>query len=181
MLFSTVIVGFGLRTIALGLDIDLPLAWCLVFGALISPTDPVAALGILKRARVPPALEATVAGESLFNDGIGIVLFSILFTAAIGAEPFSLAHAAELFLLEAVGGVALGLAVGGLAFCALRGIDEYNLETLITLAVVMGGYALAQRLHVSGPVAMAVAGLLVGSYGAKLAISSVTRERLLGF
>lgn len=181
VLLSTVIVGFGLRTIALALDLDLPLAWCLVFGALISPTDPVAVLGILKRARVPPALEATVAGESLFNDGVGIVLFSILLTAAIGAEPFSLAHAAELFLLEAVGGVVLGLAVGGLAFCALRGIDEYNLETLITLAVVMGGYALAQRLHVSGPVAMAVAGLLIGSYGAKFAMSGVTRERLLGF
>ncbi len=180
-LISTIIIGFGFNGISLLLGLDVPLLWCLVFGALISPTDPVAVLGILISAKVPASLEAKVAGESLFNDGVGVVLFSILLAAALGAGDFSAVHAAELFLLEALGGAAYGLAIGWIGFLAMRGIDEHNLEVLFTIAMVMGGYALAQTIHVSGPVAMAVAGLLIGNHGVSLAMSERTREHVLSF
>lgn len=181
VLISTLIVGYAFRALTLYLGLDVPLAWCLVFGALISPTDPVAVLGILKLARVPPSLEAKVAGESLFNDGVGVVVFSILVGIALGAEEFSLFHAGELFLVEALGGALLGLILGWIAFLAMRGINEHNLEVLITLALVLGGYALAQALHLSGPVAMAVAGLLIGNHGMTLAMSDTTREHVNKF
>ena len=181
VLLSTVIVATGFKFLTALLGLQLPFLWCLVFGALISPTDPVAVIGILKTARVPATLEAKVAGESLFNDGVGVVVFSILVAAALGAEDFSLVRAGELFLIEAVGGAAFGLALGWLAYRAMKAIDEHNLEILITLALVMGGYALAQRLHVSGPVAMAVAGLLIGNHGARYAMSDHTREHLTNF
>lgn len=181
VLISTVIVGFAFNFLAGLAGLDVPLLWCLVFGALISPTDPVAVLGILKVSRVPPSVQATIGGESLFNDGIGVVVFSILLAAATGAESFTWIHAAELFLVEAVGGALLGLAAGWIAYRALATIDEYNVETLITLAVVMGGYALAHALSVSGPVAMAVAGLLIGNHGVTYAMSEVTRDYLLKF
>ncbi len=178
---STAIVGFGFKFLALAVGFDVPLAWCLVFGALISPTDPVAVMGILKSARVPATLEAKVAGESLFNDGVGVVIFSILLASAMSGEPLSLIDAGQLFVQEAIGGALLGLLIGGLAFLAMRSIDEHNIEVLITLALVMGGYALAQRLHVAGPVVMAVAGLLIGNHGSRLAMSQRTREHLNNF
>ena len=181
VLLSTVIVaiGFSLASAAFGLEV--PFIWCLVFGALISPTDPVAVLGILKTAKVPPSLEAKVAGESLFNDGVGVVVFSILLAAALGAEEFSLGHAAELFAVEALGGALLGLVLGWIVYRAMKAIDEHNLEVLLTLALVMGGYALAQQIHVSGPVAMAVAGLLIGNHGTRFAMSERTREHVTRF
>ncbi len=180
-MISTVVVGLGFKGVTLALGLEVPFMWCLVFGALISPTDPVAVLGILKSAKVPESLEAKVAGESLFNDGVGVVVFSILLAAALGGGEFSVLHAGEMFLIEAVGGALFGLAVGWLGFRAMKGIDEHNLEILITLAIVMGGYALAGVLHVSGPVAMAVAGLLIGNHGVALAMSETTRQHLLGF
>jgi CPA1 family monovalent cation:H+ antiporter len=180
-IISTVVVGAGFKGITLALGLEAPLIWCLVFGALISPTDPVAVLGILKSAKVPESLEAKVAGESLFNDGVGVVVFSILLATALGGGEFSWLHAGEMFLVEALGGAVFGLLLGWLGVLAMKGIDEHNLEILITLAMVMGGYSLAQALHLSGPVAMAVAGLLIGNHGVELAMSDTTRRHLLGF
>lgn len=181
VLISTLIVGSGFYLLTQALGLNLPPIWCFVFGALISPTDPVAVMGVLKRAACPPTLQATVAGESLFNDGVGVVIFSILLAAALGAEPFTAASAVQSFAVEAGGGVLLGLAVGFLGFWAMRSIDDYNVELIITLAVVMGGYALGRWLHVSGPVAMAVAGLLIGNAGVALAMSEETRDHVLKF
>jgi CPA1 family monovalent cation:H+ antiporter len=181
VLLSTVLIAAGFKVISAIVGVDAPFIWCLVFGALISPTDPVAVLGILKGARIPPTLEATVGGESLFNDGVGVVVFTILLAAATSGADLTLAHAGELFLVEAGGGAALGLAVGYLAFRAMRSIDNYNVEVLLSLAVVMGGYTVAHWLHVSGPVAMAVAGLLIGNQGVALAMSDTTRDYLLKF
>lgn len=181
VLLSTALIG-GAAWLALDLaGIPLPLIWCLVFGALISPTDPVAVLGILKSAKVPPSLEATVAGESLFNDGVGIVVFTLLLGMATGAEEVSVAGAGRLFAVEALGGAALGFIAGWAAFLALRSIDDHNLEVLITLALVMGGYALAHSLGVNGPIAMAVAGLIIGNHGRRLAMSDNTRDHVNKF
>lgn len=178
---STLMVGFGLYGITLVAGVGIPLIWCLVFGALISPTDPVAVMGAMKGGGTPRGLQATIAGESLFNDGVGVVIFSILLAAAVSGAEFALPHALEMFAIEALGGAALGLAVGYLAFLAMRAIDDYPVELLITLATVMGGYALAQALHVSGPVAMAVAGLLIGNRGVALAMSDTTRDHVIKF
>jgi CPA1 family monovalent cation:H+ antiporter len=180
-MLSTVIIGLGFRLLCGLVGLSIPLSWALVFGALISPTDPVAVIGVLKRAKVSPTLEATVAGESLFNDGVGVVIFAILLSVALGSEPLSLSNAAYLFALQAGGGIVLGLAIGWLGFQAMRKIDEYNVEVMITLAVVMGGYAVASRLHVSGPVAMAVAGLIIGSEPVVCSMSDLTRDYLLKF
>jgi CPA1 family monovalent cation:H+ antiporter len=181
VLISTTLVGVGTKIIALAAGVDISILWALLFGALISPTDPVAVLGVLKKSNLPSNLQAIVGGESLFNDGIGVVIFTIIFAAATGTDKFSWGHAFELFIWEAVGGIAFGWLVGWLAFLALRSIDEYNVEVMITLAVVMGGYALAQALGVSGPVAMAVAGLLLGNVGVERAMSDTTQDYLLKF
>ncbi len=181
VLLSTALIGGGFLLLTRAVGLEVPLAWCLVFGALISPTDPVSVLQVLKRTTVPSTLQATVAGESLFNDGVGVVVFAILLGSAVGSDGFSIGHASHLFVLEAGGGVALGLAIGWIGFRMMRSIDEYNVEVMISLAVVMGGYALARQLHVSGPVAMAVAGLLIGNHGVALAMSDQTRDYLLKF
>ena len=181
VLLSTMIVGGGFWCLTAAIGLGVPPLWCFLFGALISPTDPVAVMAVLKRAAVPPTLQATVAGESLFNDGVGVVVFTILLSAATGAETFSFGEAIRSFMTEAGGGVLLGLGVGWIGFRAMRSIDEYNIELMISLAVVMGGYSLAHYLHVSGPVAMAVAGLLIGNAGVALAMSDTTRDYLLKF
>ncbi len=178
---STLIVGGGFWLLTSALGIAVPFIWCLVFGALISPTDPVAVMGVMKTAKVPPTLQATIAGESLFNDGVGVVIFSILLATAVSGADFSLIHAGELFAVEALGGAALGLVVGLIGFHAMKAIDDYAVEVLITLAVVMGGYSLASALHISGPVAMAVAGLLIGNHGVSYAMSANTKDYLLKF
>lgn len=178
---STLLIASGFKAISLLVGLEISFAWCLVFGALISPTDPVSVLAVLKEARVPKTLEATVGGESLFNDGVGVVVFSILLATATAGVPLTTLSALKLFAVEAGGGVLLGLLVGFVAFRAMRSIDNYNVEVMISLAVVMGGYAIAHPLHVSGPVAMAVAGLMIGNQGVALAMSDTTRDYLLKF
>ncbi|OGN43712.1 MAG: sodium:proton antiporter [Caulobacterales bacterium RIFCSPHIGHO2_01_FULL_70_19] len=178
---STLMVGGGFWLLTGLVGAAVPLAWCLVFGALISPTDPVAVMGVLKTARVPPTLQATIAGESLFNDGVGVVIFSILLASAAAGTAFSLPHALELFAVEALGGAVLGLVAGWIGYRAMKAIDDYAVEVLVSLAVVMGGYSLASALHISGPVAMAVAGLLIGNKGVAEAMSDTTRDYLLKF
>ena len=167
--------GFG----AFGFDV--PFAYCLVFGALISPTDPVAVMGILKTVKVPESLEAKIAGESLFNDGVGVVLYSVLVAMAVGAGDHgeaTLAGAAELLAIEAVGGVLLGLAAGYTAYRAMKSINERTLEVLITLSLVMATYSVASRLHLSGPLAVVVAGLFIGNHGKRFAMSDETRHHI---
>jgi CPA1 family monovalent cation:H+ antiporter len=181
VVISTLLVGGGLYVILGFFGLSLPLVWCLVFGALISPTDPVAVMAVLGRTTVPPTLQATVAGESLFNDGVGVVIFTIVLRTALGGEAFSLPHALALFAMEAGGGIVLGLSIGWLGYWAMRSIDDYKVEVLISLAMVMGGYTLARWLGISGPVAMAVAGLLIGNRGVAQAMSDQTQDYLLKF
>ena len=178
---STVLVGFGLRGLVLATGYDLPLIWCLVFGALISPTDPIAVIAILKDAWMPPAIQATVASESLFNDGVGVVIFTILFAAATGQSHLTAATALELFATEAGGGMLFGALIGAVAFIAMRATTDYVAEVLVTLGAAMGGYAAAQAIHVSGPVAMAVAGLIVGNQGFAYALGEKGQDYVVKF
>ena len=180
-ILSTALVGFGLKGLLMLTGQDLSLAWCLVFGALISPTDPVAVIAILKDAWLPSDIQATIASESLFNDGVGVVVFSILLAAASGQGELGPGKAALMFAQEAGGGILAGVAVGAIAFVAMRSTHDYVVEVLITLAVVTGGYAAAQALHVSGPVAMAVAGLIVGNQGFAYALSAEGEDYLIKF
>ena len=177
---STAVVGLGFWLTTQAVGIEVPLGWCLVFGALISPTDPVAVIAILQRSAAPPLLKTAVAAESLFNDGVGIVVFTVLFAMTAGGGTIGPLRAAEMFGFEALGGVVLGAALGFLAFLAIRTVDEYATEALITAAMVMGGYALAARIGVSGPVAMAVAGLIIGNLGPRV-MSEATRDHLMKF
>ncbi len=178
---STLLIGIGLKGLLLLTGPDLPLLWCLVFGALISPTDPVAVIAILKEAWLPPSIQATVATESLFNDGVGVVVFTILFAAASGQSALTVGKAAQLFATQAGGGLLVGAIVGATAFVIMKGMSDYVAEVLVTLAVVMGGYALAKALHVSGPVAMALAGLIIGNQGVQYAISDSAKDYVVKF
>ena len=178
LLISTFLVGVSSWLILGVLGFHIDLIWCLLFGSLISPTDPIAVLAILKTAGAPESLETKIAGESLFNDGVAVVVFIVLLSIAAGGGEATVAHIAALFVEEAVGGAVFGLAIGYLAFLMLRSVDNYTVEILITLALVTGGYAVAGAIHVSGPIAMVVCGLLIGNHGRALAMSDKTREHL---
>jgi CPA1 family monovalent cation:H+ antiporter len=178
---STFLVGTAAWGVVRMLGFDMPYIYGLLFGALISPTDPIAVLGLLKRAGADQRLETIITGESLFNDGVGVVVFLLIRGIATGSHDATAAGAAKLFAVEAVGGILIGLVAGYIAYLMLRQIDQYIVEILITLAVVTGGYALAGHWHASGPLAMVVAGLLVGNQGRALAMSDQTRVHLDNF
>ena len=175
---STFLIG-GLSYLVLpAVGVELPFIYCLVFGALISPTDPIAVLGILKSANAPKSLEVKIAGESLFNDGVAVVIFLIIAGIAAGTAEVSAASITKLLAAEALGGAVLGLALGWFTFALLKSVDHYEVEVLLTLALVLGGYALAGKLHVSGPIAMVVAGLVIGNHGRAKAMNEVTRHHV---
>ena len=182
VVLSSVVIGGGFWLISGAIGLSLPFLICLLLGVMVSPTDPVAVLGVLKTLEVPAPLKAKIAGESLFNDGVAVVLFSVLASLAfgnIGEESteagFQLTSAIWLLIKETVGGLVLGLISGLSAFWLLRQIDDYVLEVLITLALVTGAYSIALHLHLSGPIAMVIAGLLIGNQGTSLAMSESTR------
>ncbi len=214
VLVSTFIIGTGFYWLANALGVHVPFTWAIVFGALISPTDPVAVLSILKTVNMPHSLEAKIAGESLFNDGVGVVVFSIAVAVAVastgaghdaaavvadaahgvsaqasggghggghGNEPITALSIAKLFFVEAGGGALLGAFTGWLAYRMMATIDEHSIEILISLGIVTGTYALAQRLHLSGPIAVVITGLLIGNKGAEFAMSERTRGYLFSF
>lgn len=173
---STLLIG-GAVWVALswaGLSLSLP--YCMIFGALISPTDPVAVAGIIRQAGAPRSMDVVISGESLFNDGIGVVLFTMLLGTISGGGAPHWSHGAVLLAREAGGGLAFGLVLGYVIYRLLRSIDNYQVEIMITLAAVLGGYALARELEISGPLAMVVAGLVVGDRGRALGMSEVTRK-----
>lgn len=177
---STVLVGVLAWFVTGWLGLNLPFGYALLFGALISPTDPIAVLSILKRAGVPKDTETLITGESLFNDGVGVVIFSVLLTvvAGEGHTGTSVGSVSLLFAQEALGGLVFGMVLGYAAYLLLNQIDDYAAEILLTLAVVTGGYAAASALHTSGPLAMVVAGLFIGNHGRMLAMTKRTREHL---
>jgi len=172
---ATVVTG-TLTWYAAGLlGLQIPFIYALLFGALISPTDPIAALGILKEVGISKSLYVKIGGESLFNDGVGVVVFLAVLGLASSQGPIDWMHFAGSFLREALGGLVLGIALGWITYRLLQSIDEYKTEVMITLALVTGGYALAEALHVSAPICMVAAGLIVGNQGRAYGMSDRTR------
>ena len=178
VVLSTFLIGTAAYYLLPAFGFETQYIYCLLFGALISPTDPVAVLGILKKAGVGKSLKTKITGESLFNDGVGVVVFLALLGIATGEHEFSGEYIGELFAIEVLGGILFGGALGFLGYFLLSRIDNYQIEVLITLAMVTGGYALASHFHLSGPLAMVVAGLMIGNHGRLLAMSKTTREHL---
>ncbi|WP_342645377.1 sodium:proton antiporter [Mucilaginibacter sp. CSA2-8R] len=179
LLISTAVVGGLMWLVFSWFGLNIPLVYCLLFGSLISPTDPIAVLGLLKAARIPESLELKISGESLFNDGVAVVIFvTIAEIARSGGTDVSVAEISKLFLQEALGGLAFGALVGYIGFLALKSIDDYKVEVLITLAIVMGGYYVAGNLHLSGPLAMVVAGIITGNKAKDEGMSVITRDYL---
>jgi CPA1 family monovalent cation:H+ antiporter len=181
LLISTLIVASLTWILLRSLGLDLPFIYCLLFGALISPTDPIAVLGILKNANAPKSLETKITGESLFNDGVGVVVFIVLLDVVRGGHEIDAGDVVLFFLQEAVGGAVFGLATGFLVYWMLKSVDNYPVEILLTMALVTGTYALAETLHLSAPIAVVVAGLLIGNQGRALAMSEKTCEHLDSF
>ena len=184
-LISTFVIGASMWFLLGFFEFKFPFVWALVFGALISPTDPVAVLSLFKTVEVPDTLQAKMTGESLFNDGVGVVLFTVVLAIALADEGhggnIGPTEVIKLFFTEVAGGALLGLVAGYIGYRAMYGINESSLEVLITLALVMVTYSLALSLHMSGPIAMVVAGLFIGNSGVKYAMSEKTRDYVLTF
>lgn len=182
VVISTFVVGFGMFYTLPYLGINLPFIYCLLFGALISPTDPVAVLSILKQANVSKSLETKVAGESLFNDGMAVVVFSVVLQLAIGKEvDLGVESIGILLLKEAGGGILLGVVLGWITSRLMREVDDYIISVLVTLSVVMGGYLIARQMHISGPLTMVAAGLFMGNFNVKFKMKSITQDYLIKF
>lgn len=182
VVISTFVVGFGMFYLLPFLGIQLPFIYCLVFGALISPTDPVAVLSILKQANVSKSLETKVAGESLFNDGMAVVVFTVVLQLAIGKEvDLGVESIGILLMKEAGGGILLGVVLGWITSRLMREVDDYIISVLVTLSVVMGGYLIARQMHISGPLTMVAAGLFMGNFNVRFKMKSVTQDYLIKF
>jgi len=180
VVISTFAIAFMMYEILPWLGLGIPFIQCLVFGALISPTDPIAVLGILKQAGVPKSLETKIAGESLFNDGMAVVVFIIMLALARGEEVnTSFVGISSLLAKEALGGILLGVVLGFIGSHANNKVDGYNVHVLITLAIVMGGHLIAEAMHMSGPLAMVAAGLMIGNYGKNLGNITATEQDYL--
>jgi CPA1 family monovalent cation:H+ antiporter len=191
------IIGVSIWSLGPFLGVAIPLAWALTFGALISPTDPVAVLSVLKTTRIPKGLEAKISGESLFNDGSGVIAFTVMLAVAMSASGLMTAEdghtvlkatgevdaflVAKVFMWEVFGGILLGLVGGFITFFMIKTIDDAAVETLLSLALVLGTTVIAMKLHLSSPIAVVVAGLVIGNWGVNLAMSSRTKEHLLPF
>lgn len=177
VVISTIIVGGLMYFLLQAFSLDVSFIHCLLFGALISPTDPIAVLGILKTANIPKSLETKISGESLFNDGVAVVLFVAIYEISqVGFANMGLGDIGLLFLKEAGGGMLLGTLLGSVGTYILKTIDDYSVEVMVTLAMVMGGYWLASSLHISGPLAMVVAGIFIGNRGREVGMSRITEE-----
>jgi len=180
VLLSTFLIGTIVYFMLQGIGLEVQPINCLLFGALISPTDPIAVLGILKKANVPKKLEIKIVGESLFNDGVGVVIFLTIFGLASGsAGDFSITSVLTLFIHEVGGGLLLGALLGWITFRLMKSIDDYDIEVIITLAAVMTGTVVAQYLHISAPLAMVIAGLIVGGNKARRQAMSELTENYL--
>ncbi|STD54463.1 cation:proton antiporter [Empedobacter falsenii] len=182
VVLSAFIISVILYYIAPYFGIQIPYIYCLLFGTLISPTDPIVVLGILKQAKVPKIIETKITGESLFNDGVAVVMFAVVLQIATNPSfDADFASVSKLFLMEAGGGILLGLLLGFTASRSMKKIDDYKVSALITLSIVMGGFLIAKELHVSSPLAMVIAGLIIGNYGKKFAMSKTTQDYLNKF
>ena len=179
---STFLVGVMLHYLFLAFSLQVAYIYCFLFAALISPTDPIAVLAILKKAGIPKSLELKIAGESLFNDGVAVVIFlTLLEIAQTGVGAFSVTDVSLLFLREAVGGLLYGAVLGYLGYWLIHSIDKYEVAVMISIALVMGGYLLACKMHISGPLAMVVAGIIIGSPHKKSITNTVAKNYLLRF
>lgn len=177
VLISTILIGFFTKLVTLFFGFDVGLTICFLFGALISPTDPIAVIGILSKYNIPQKLKTEIVGESLFNDGVGVVVFTVIYSLVTGgADAFTFSNVSKIFATEVLGGIGIGLLIGYIGFKLMKSIDHYQTEILITLAIVTGGYSLASNFHCSGPLAMVVAGLLIGNKGKEHAMSDTTAE-----
>jgi len=182
IVLSTTIVGGVTWLLFQAFHLPVQFIYCLLFGALISPTDPIAVLAILKKANIPATLELKISGESLFNDGVAVVVFvTLMDVARSGASAFDVLVVGKLFLQEAIGGMLFGALLGYIGYYALRSIDDYKVEILVTLAIVMGGYSIAGYLHISGPLAMVVAGIITGNKVKDEILSHISRDYLVKF
>lgn len=182
VVLSAFIIAGLFYYIAPMMGINIPFIYCLLFGTLISPTDPIVVLGILKEAKVPKMIETKITGESLFNDGVAVVMFAVVLKMATDSGfDASLGSVSKLFLLEAGGGILLGVLLGFTASNVMKKIDDYKVSVLITLSIVMGGFLIAKQLHFSSPLAMVIAGLIIGNYGKAVAMNATTRDYLSKF
>lgn len=182
VVISTFIVGFGMFYLLPLVGLQMPFIYCLVFGALISPTDPVAVLSVLKQANVSKSLETKVAGESLFNDGMAVVVFTVVLQLAVGKEvDLGIENIGLLLMKEAGGGLLLGVLLGWVTSRLMREVDDYIISVLVTLSVVMGGYLIARQMHISGPLTMVAAGLFMGNFNVRFKMKSITQDYLIKF